>query len=94
MKTIIVQIGNTDNKLSQQDWAKFCNEIHLGIMSLSGEIHFSAPSVGWADWQNSAWIFSVEDHIVEFIKLSFISIRKKYLQDSLAWMICNEAEFI
>ena len=89
MKTITVQIGNSDNKLSQREWASFCNAIHRAVVYYTFDIvdgiHFSAPSVGWADWQNSAWVFECEDLEVEDLKTRLSIIRKEYKQDSIAF---------
>lgn len=85
MKTIVIQIGNTDNKLTQKQWADFCNEVYESISLLATEIHFSAPSVGWADWQNAALIFTIRDSFIGSLKAHLAYIRKSYLQDSVAW---------
>lgn len=89
MKTITVQIGNTDNKLSQRQWASFCNAVHRSIVyhthDIVDAIHFSAPSVGWADWQNAAWVFSCADTEIDPLKNSLNAARLDYKQDSIAW---------
>jgi len=89
MKTITVQIGNTDNKLSQRQWASFCNAVHRSIVyhthDIVDAIHFSAPSVGWADWQNAAWVFSCADTEIDSLKSSLNAARLDYKQDSIAW---------
>lgn len=89
LKTICIQIGNTDNKLSQRKWASFCNAVHRAITFHTAEvidgIHFSAPSVGWADWQNAAWVFSCPKSEINALKDRITEIRKDYEQDSVAW---------
>jgi hypothetical protein len=91
MRTITVQIGNSDNKLSQREWASFCNAVHRTIVyhthNIIDSIHFSAPSVGWADWQNSAWVFECEDVEIEELKDRLFIIRKEYKQDSVAFTL-------
>ena len=90
MKTIALQIGNSDNKLSQRKWASFCNAIHRAITYHTSDvidsIHFSAPSVGWADWQNAAWVFSCPNSEIKALKERITEIRKEYEQDSAAWL--------
>lgn len=93
MKTIVIQIGNTDNKLTQQEWKDFCNYVHEAVSIWGGTIHFSAPSVGWADWQNAAWILAIENKYVEFLKEDVKKLTKKFRQDSIAWLE-GETEFI
>lgn len=93
MKTITVQIGNSDDKLTQSQWKDFVNEVHFAVKSY-GFIHFSAPSVGWADWQNACWVFTLEDdRYAPSLMSRLISIRIKYGQESLAWTM-GDVEFI
>jgi hypothetical protein len=86
MKTICIQIGNSDNKLTQSEWKDFCNYIHEVVTVWGCQIHFSAPSVGWADWQNAAWIVACEDRYVEPLKTDIKKLTKKFRQDSIAWL--------
>ena len=83
--TVTVQIGNSDNKLSQEDWAKFCNRIYQVILAWKEEIFFSAPSVGWSDWQNACFVFSINMDNKRYLRSELEEIRKAFLQDSVAW---------
>lgn len=86
-KTLVIQIGNSDNKLSQREWKDFCNYIHKSVEEYSNRIHFSAPSVGWADWQNAAWIFSIHDKNVSYLLVDLENIRIMFRQDYIALTI-------
>ena len=87
--TITIQIGNTDNRLSQQEWDSFCNSIYRSIVhytnNLDNPIQFSAPSVGWANWQNAAWVFLCENSRSGSLRKIITETRKNYKQDSVAW---------
>jgi len=85
-KTICLQIGNTDNKLTQQEWAAFVNKIHDAVVRWCNEIYFSAPSVGWADWQNAAWIFSCNEANMKYLQADVTDARKEFNQDSVAFL--------
>ena len=85
MITVSIQIGNSDNKLTQSEWGAFCNEVHALILAHEGQIHFSAPSVGWADWQNAAWVFVIDEEQAIYLQRYLSVVRAKYKQDSLAW---------
>jgi len=93
LKTVALQIGNSDNKLTQNEWHSFCNAIHSAVLFWDGTIHFSAPSVGWADWQNAAWIFTIDERNADSLRLNVIQIRSVYKQDSAAWTE-GETQFI
>lgn len=92
-KTVVIQIGNSDNKLTQSEWKDFCNYIHEAILVWGGQIHFSAPSVGWADWQNAAWIVVIKDRDAPDLKEDISKIGKKFKQDSVAWTV-GDTEFV
>lgn len=94
MKTITLQIGNSDDKLSQRDWSYFVNEIdhYLNVtMTRYVTIHFSGSSHSYAPWQNHCWVFEkindkFEDYVLGTIKKQVSKCAKEiYKQDSIAW---------
>lgn len=91
--TIVVQISNTDNKLSQSQWSEFVRALRKAIQDSTQHVHFEGGSPWDAPTQNACW---VADHRAEtelqlFTQLT--NIRKIYLQDSVAVTI-GETEFI
>lgn len=88
-----VQIGNTDNKLTQQEWSSFVHEVGL-LLSLEVKcMHFFGGSSNWEKWQNTAWIFEIEDNKINNLKFALQTLKIKYKQDSIAWTQ-GEIEFI
>lgn len=85
MKTITVQIGNSDDKLTQKDWSEFVVELGLAIKHETSQIHFFGSSDSCAPWQNAAWVFEVEEGNVGVLGRKIAYIRSKYEQDSVAW---------
>lgn len=93
MITIVVQIGNSDNKLSQQSWAEFCTSISLVLQGRVKETHFSGGSTFDAPWQNACWVAVVEKEKLSDIKHRLRISREGYCQDSIALTV-GETEFI
>ena len=91
MKTITIQIGNSDDKLSQIEWASYVKEVDSVIEGAHANIHFSGFSEGGKPWQNAAWVIEYMGDmslwIGEFHELleNLVKIRKRYRQDSIAW---------
>lgn len=84
--TVCVQIGNTDNKLTQQEWSKFHYLIHNMISALKQEMYFSGASHPTEAWQNAAWIFSISEGRNEnSLKWNLENTRKQFFQDSVAY---------
>jgi hypothetical protein len=87
-KTLIVQIGNSDNKLTQSEWAHFIARAHNSVSLLAHEIHFKGHSEPDAPWQNVCWVFvpmarwTEEDIAKELSKLA-----REHNQESIALTI-------
>lgn len=96
--TIHIAIGNSDDKLTQRQWARYIDAVDDAIKQAAVEVHgrwYSAPDV---QWQNAAWAFVLrEDMGGEFtkgwLKARLGDIAKQFGQETIAW---NESvtEFI
>lgn len=89
MKTITLQIGNSDDKLAQNEWSEFVSDIAALLASKQVTIFFFGCSHGAEKWQNAAWVFGTDNWTSEQIKSGVSFIRTAYRQDSAAW---TEAE--
>ena len=86
--TVTIAIGNSDNKLTQQEWSAYINLIRD---VLPDTVHFFGCSDGCLPWQNACWI--VETYEPEQLKEELTNIRKIYRQDSIA-IIQGDTQFI
>ena len=103
IKTITIQIGNSDNKLTQQEWSNFIldinNLIYLSIITTSNPfshrqpVYFTGGSEQSKPWQNYCWVFNTDQHVLNKIIPSLEEIKKTYRQDSIALTI-GETRFI
>lgn len=93
MKTVTLQIGNTDSKLSQMEYSNFVEQVNKVVSTYASETHFSGGSASWKPWVNYCWVFNIEDNLVDKIKYSLKIVRKQYRQDSVAWTV-GETEFV
>lgn len=84
--TITIQIDNSDDKLTQQEWAAYCQDILSCVKIQEFEIHFYGCSFGALPWQNACWILvpTARTNLEEF-KVALTLVRKDFKQDSLAW---------
>ena len=85
MTTVTIQIGNTDNKLTQQDWSKFVSAVDDVVHRHAKTTHFSGGSAANAPWQNYCWvcqITSLNDAISLSLKLR--DVATEFHQDSIA----------
>lgn len=85
MKTVTIQIGNTDDKLTQKMWHSYVGRMGYFIQQHAKETHFFGAPSNWEQWQNAAWIVTVEPHKLEAMKDAVRECRREFGQDSAAW---------
>jgi hypothetical protein len=86
-KTVVIQIGNSDDKLTQSEWAVFHYLVNNTIEDYAQEIHFVGHAAGNSPFQNACFVAVVEsDYKLKELKEELKRIRAKYKQDSVAWM--------
>jgi len=93
VKTIIVQIGNSDNKLRQADWARFVQRVTGIIQEHAATMHFFGGPENWATWQKVCWVFDGEESRLDDLKITLAGVRKEFLQDAAAVTV-GETEFV
>lgn len=90
---ISIQAGNSDNKLSQQEWARFVASLNMLIESFQTARHFFGGSITWAEWQNVCWVVEVETEELDDLKRKLTCCRATFQQDSVC-VLAGVAEFI
>lgn len=90
---ISVQAGNSDNKLTQQEWSEFVNELG-GILAVHETArHFFGGSETYRPWQNVCWVCDVNAEDLESLKGQLRESRRDYRQTSVCLLV-GKAEFI
>lgn len=89
LDTAVIQIGNTDNKLTQQEWASFVAYAHEAICRHAYAIHFHGGSESFAPWQNAAWIIELLPGSDKQLKIDVSQIGRRFNQDFIAFVIGN-----
>lgn len=93
MKTVTVQIGNSDNKLSQEKWSAFTHDVRRIVESFSQAMHFSGGSSVFDPWQNTCFVFLCDKDDLRYLREALTVVRKRYSQDSVAVTV-GDTEFI
>lgn len=91
MKTVVIQIGNSDNKLTQEEWSQYVYDIQCAINKIKVDQHFFGGPPTWERWQNVCWVFTVNSFDSFYSDVE--TIRTNYKQDSIA-MTVGDTEFI
>ncbi len=85
MRTVSVQIGNGDDKLSQSQWHRFVVEMKQLIEAHCRQLHFFGAPENWCPQQNVAFIFDIDDGRIEQLQIRIADLRQHFLQQSAAW---------
>ena len=95
MRTIYVAIGNSDDKLSQADWADFTKDVTDEVRSVASRIHMAGFSAPIHPWQNACWVFDVIslDREQE-LGATLAHLALMYDQESIAWAVLGDVTFI
>lgn len=91
MKTVTIQIGNSDDRLTQKRWSEFCVWVGRAVGVFSEQVHFAGGSPVSSPWQNHCWVVEVADP--QPLRQELARLRLEYGQDSIAWTE-GETEFI
>lgn len=94
MITVYISIGNSDDKLSQAQWAALAQEIQGRVSLDAAEVHGYWTSSSVSPWQNACICAEVPDGITEALKRELAVIAFRYDQDSIAWAEAPVTEFI
>lgn len=90
--TVVIQIGNSDDKLSQLEWSKFVRQVR-NLVAEYGDVHFYGHSNPDVPWQNACWVAEVEETQLEDLTNSLTECRMFFKGDSVA-MTCGQTTFI
>lgn len=97
MTTVYVTIGNSDDKLSQASWSRFCDDVTYLISATArdgGRVHaacFSGPAV---PWQNAIWCVELHGNRVTALRGGLALLARRYRQDSIAWAQVDQVDMI
>ena len=93
MTTATIQIGNSDNKLTQQEWSGYWAAMELEITHIATERHFSAGSPCECPWQNYCWVVLIEETNIPALHNRLRVVRERFRQDSVAVTV-GETQFV
>lgn len=96
MITVYVSIGNSDDKLTQVQWAEYVERVNNAIRyPVDVQVHGWWFSHSVSQYQNTCWCFEVASQSTAMdLQEELTIIRSSYGQDSVAWAVVSGTEFI
>lgn len=92
MATVYASIGNSDDKLSQNEWAEYLRMFGVLMRQSSTQVYgdwFSDPR---APWQNACMAIECGDP--DTLRKALTGLRTAYKQDAVAVVVAPETEFV
>jgi hypothetical protein len=92
---VYLSIGNSDDKLTQKEWAQYNVAILARIKPLATVVHGEWQSAGWSAYQNACWCLEFPDDpaVLTEVREVLAEIRDDFRQESIAFAIA-QTEFI
>ena len=86
IKSMALMIGNTDNKLTQQEWADFVDDFVRKVRSSCTNVHFTGAPPTNSPFQNYCMVISMDgtNSSYNLLMQELTEIREKYRQNSVA----------
>lgn len=95
MTTVYISIGNSDDKLTQNEWSHFYASVEQIVRDHVECVYGRWLSEPSDPWQNACWCVEVEPDVAanemrDRLRREVVAWR----QDSIAWAEAPETEFI
>jgi hypothetical protein len=87
MKTVTIQIGNSDDKLTQVDWAHCVAEARQQIEAHVHQVHFFGWSEPSATWQNVCCVAEIEESRIRSLQDVLRNVANAWKQDCIAFTL-------
>lgn len=92
---VYISIGNSDDKLTQVEWAAFWIETGRALYVKGAYFHGVWTSETNSEYQNACWCVEFSD--AEYMLLAIHDLKRlagKYRQNSIAWAEVPETVFL
>ena len=92
-ETFVVCIGNSDDKLSQTEWAEYIDCVRALVAAYGKHVHFVGYTAPASKYQSATFVFEPYDGDEEQFLWRLGAAVRRYRQDSAA-VVKGETEFI
>lgn len=84
LKTVVIQIGNSDSKLTRSDWLLFIADTRQSVAKHCGQVHFDGGSSFDSQWQNVCIVAESRVENEASLLIDLRRIRQKWKQYAIA----------
>lgn len=95
MSTVYVSVGNSDDKLSQQDWAQFVRTVFRFVANEAHHVHGEWFSVPDSRYQNACICVEFDpDAHLDAVREGLALIAEQYEKDAIAWAVAVSTQMV
>ena len=93
---VYISIGNSDDKLSQMEWAQFHAAVDDHIGRRVQQVHGRWVSPSTDPWQNACWCVEMmpKGNWTENLRAALMREAEAWRQNSIAWAEVKTTEFL
>lgn len=91
--TVTVQITNTNDKLSQQEWSELVSDLKLNIETYSRKVYFFGGSTSYDPWQNLVIVFALDQDKTASLINDLRKLKEDFEQDQITFTV-GQTRFI
>jgi hypothetical protein len=90
---VYISIGNSDDKLSQAEWARYYSAVALAVRRAAeapvGAVHGQWVSEPASAWQNACWALQLpaDTTAIRNLRAELASLAGAFNQDSISWAV-------
>ena len=84
--TVAVLIGNSDDKLSQAEWAQFVRSVLDTVCGSADKVHFEGHTPQASPRQSVAVVFEISTDKRHQLQRDLKDIKREFRQDFIAWV--------
>lgn len=85
--TLTILIGNSDDKLTQREWAEYAGEVNSVVHDYQQSTHFNGSPGTTSPFQNYAWVIGCRKDDYEDLVEELRDTARGYRQDSVAVVV-------
>jgi hypothetical protein len=93
MITVYISVGNSDDRLTQQEWFTYLQVVDEAISETSERRHGLWYSASRSPFQNACWCVELTPTSARMLQDMLRDIRREFQQDSIAWAVAT-TEFV
>lgn len=90
MTTVYASIGNTDNKLTQQEWSRFVFEFQQCMTAFARDVYGVWLSESSSSYQNAC--IAIQTNEPDNLRVALAMLAHTYQQDSIAFATVARTE--